>query len=232
MAIKEKPAPKWRHELKHRINAADDLILAARLRKLFPHDKHAGSHGSYRVSSLYFDTPYDKALREKLDSVGRREKFRLRYYNGDTSFVLLEKKFKQNGLCGKHKAVLSEDEARQLLAGRDDFLLARPEALCAELYSKLRGQLLQPKTIVVYEREAFLYAPGNVRITLDRQLRSGLASIDFLDLERTYTPVNDGFTVLEVKYDAFLPELVRLAVQLPNRQAAACSKYAICRRYD
>lgn len=133
MAIKEKPAPKWRHELKHRINAADDLILAARLRKLFPHDKHAGSHGSYRVSSLYFDTPYDKALREKLDSVGRREKFRLRYYNGDTSFVLLEKKFKQNGLCGKHKAVLSEDEARQLLAGRDDFLLARPEALCAEL---------------------------------------------------------------------------------------------------
>ena len=150
----------------------DDLILTARLRKLFPHDKHAGSHGSYRVSSLYFDTPYDKALREKLDSVGRREKFRLRYYNGDTSFVLLEKKFKQNGLCGKHKAVLSADEARQLLAGRDDFLLARPEALCAELYSKLRGQLLQPKTIVVYEREAFLYAPGNVRITLDRQLRS------------------------------------------------------------
>ena len=126
----------------------------------------------------------------------------------------------------------SADEARQLLAGRDDFLLARPEALCAELYSKLRGQLLQPKTIVVYEREAFLYTPGNVRITLDRQLRSGLASIDFLDPERTYTPVNDGFTVLEVKYDAFLPEIVRLAVQLPNRQAAACSKYAICRRYD
>ena len=91
---------------------------------------------------------------------------------------------------------------------------------------------MQPKTIVVYEREAFLYTPGNVRITLDRQLRSGLASVDFLDPERTYTPVNDGFTVLEVKYDAFLPELVRLAVQLPNRQAAACSKYAICRRYD
>ena len=39
-------------------------------------------------------------------------------------------------------------------------------------------------------------------------------------------------TVLEVKYDAFLPELVRMAVQVPGRQAAACSKYALSRRFD
>ena len=39
-------------------------------------------------------------------------------------------------------------------------------------------------------------------------------------------------TVLEVKYDAFLPEIVRMAVQVPGRQAAACSKYALCRRLD
>ena len=48
--------------------------------KLFPHDPHAGADGTYRVTSLYFDTPYDSALREKLDGVNRREKFRLRYY--------------------------------------------------------------------------------------------------------------------------------------------------------
>ncbi len=36
----------------------------------------------------------------------------------------------------------------------------------------------------------------------------------------------EGLTVLEVKYDAFLPELIRMAVQVPNRRAAACSKYA------
>ena len=39
-------------------------------------------------------------------------------------------------------------------------------------------------------------------------------------------------TVLEVKYDTFLPEIVRMAVQVPGRQAAACSKYALCRRLD
>ena len=57
MMTKNQPSPKLRHELKHSINAADDLILTARLRKLFRHDKNADSHGSYRVSSCYFDTP-------------------------------------------------------------------------------------------------------------------------------------------------------------------------------
>ncbi len=74
--IIEKEPKKFRHEIKYIINPADDRILAMRLRKMFPHDRHAGSHGSYRVSSLYFDTPYDTALQEKLYGVRKREKFR------------------------------------------------------------------------------------------------------------------------------------------------------------
>ena len=80
-----------RHELKHRINLREDLVLSQRLKKLFAHDKNAGPDGTYRVTSLYFDTPYDSALREKIDGVNRREKFRLRYYGTDTSFIRLEK---------------------------------------------------------------------------------------------------------------------------------------------
>ncbi len=53
------------------------------------------------MRSLYFDTPEDKALWEKVDCVNMREKFRIRYYNGDTSYIVLEKKCKVNGLCGK-----------------------------------------------------------------------------------------------------------------------------------
>ena len=90
-----------RHEVKHQISPQEDLVLASRLGKLFPRDGHAGPDGSYRVTSLYFDTPYDTALREKLDGVDRREKFRLRYYGEIPAFLKLEKKFKVNGLCGK-----------------------------------------------------------------------------------------------------------------------------------
>lgn len=225
-------AVKLRHELKHSICCGEDLILTSRLRKLFQHDKNADSHGVYRVSSLYFDTPYDKALRQKIDGVNCREKFRLRYYNGDLSFIRLEKKFKRGGLCGKRSTKVTAEQVEKILAGDIDFLLTSSDVLLMELYSKMKGQQLAPKIIVTYDREAFLFTPGNVRVTIDRDLRTGLASLDFLNPDLHHAPVSDGLAVLEVKYDEFLPEIVKMAVQIPNRQASAYSKYAVCRKYD
>lgn len=232
MMIKEKAPLRLRHELKHSINPADDRELSHRLRKLFRYDQNADSHGIYRVSSLYFDTPYDKALRQKIDGVNCREKFRLRHYNGDISFIRLEKKLKINGLCGKYSAKITASQVERLLAGDIDFLLEEGNPLLIELYSKMRGQLLAPRTVVTYDREAFLYEPGNVRITIDRNLRTALSGTDFLNPRLQHADVSESLAVLEVKYDEFLPEIVRLAVQTPNRRAAAFSKYAVCRRYD
>ena len=224
-------AVKLRHELKHSIRNGEDVILTSRLKKLFSHDENAGSHGIYRVSSLYFDTPTDLALRQKLDGVNRREKFRLRYYGDDLRFIRLEKKYKINGLCGKRSTRITQEQVKKLLSGEIDFLLSG-DTLMQELYSKMKGQRLAPKTIVTYDREAFLFAPGNVRITLDRNVRTGLASLDFLNPQLHHVPVSEGLTVLEVKYDEFLPEIVKMAVQVPNTQASAYSKYAVCRKFD
>ena len=221
-----------RHEYKHQISPQDDLVLSQRLRKLFSHDKNAGADGTYRITSLYFDTPDDGALREKLDGIGKREKFRLRYYGAAPSFIRLEKKFKVNGLCGKKSVKMTAEQVQELLCGEYGFLLESGEPLCVEFYSKLKGKCLRPRTIVRYDREAFVYKPGNVRITLDRNIRTGLGSTDFLNGELFCAPVLEQSTVLEVKYDAFLPDLVRMAIQIPNRQAASCSKYALCRRFD
>ena len=232
MMIKSLKEVTLRHEFKHQISPGEDLVLSQRLRKLFPHDKYAGPGGSYRITSLYFDTPYDSAYREKLDGVDNREKFRLRYYGTDTSFIRLEKKFKRKGLCGKRSVSLIQDQAEKILRGDYEFLLKSADPLLIELYSKIRGKGLRPKTIVRYDREAFVYAPGNVRITLDRNLYTGLGSIDFLNTELKGIKAMDASRVLEVKYDEFLPELVRMAVQVPGRQAGACSKYALCRRFD
>lgn len=232
MTIEPGKAPSLRHEWKHQINPQEDLVLSQRLGKLFPRDANAGPDGVYRVTSLYFDTPYDSALREKLDGVNRREKFRLRYYGSALSFLRLEKKYKVNGLCGKRSARLTREQAERLLDGDARFLVDTGDALLLELYSKIQGQGLRPKTIVRYDREAFLYAPGNVRITLDRDIRTGLGSVDFLNPGVFCVRAVGPGTVLEVKYDAFLPEIVRMAVQVPGRRAAACSKYALCRRLD
>lgn len=221
--------PRLRHEEKHQVNLREALVLSRRLEKLFPRDPHAGPEGSYQVVSLYYDDPYDTALRQKLDGVNRREKFRLRYYGKEPAFFKLEKKYKVKGLCGKGSCRLSREEGERLLRRDFAFLLEKEEPLAREFYAKLRRGLA-PKTVVRYTREAFLYAPGNVRVTLDGDIRAG-APERFL-IPKKLLPALGGLAVVEVKYDAFLPEIVKLAVQVPNRQGTACSKYALCRRYD
>ena len=62
--------------------------------------------------------------------------------------------------------------------------------------------------MVRYTREAFLYAPGNVRVTLDGDIRAG-APERFL-IPQKLLPALGGLAVVEVKYDAFLPEIVKL----------------------
>ena len=218
--------PRLRHEEKHQVNLREALVLSRRLEKLFPRDPHAGPEGSYQVVSLYYDDPYDTALRQKLDGVNRREKFRLRYYGKEPAFFKLEKKYKVKGLCGKGSCRLSREEGERLLRRDFAFLLEKEEPLAREFYAKLRRGLA-PKTVVRYTREAFLYAPGNVRVTLDGDIRAG-APERFL-IPQKLLPALGGLAVVEVKYDAFLPEIVKLAVQVPNRQGTACSKYALCR---
>ena len=220
----------FRHEWKHEINALDLLALRARLRAVMATDPHAPG-GSYMIRSLYFDTPEDRALHEKLDGVNGREKFRLRCYNSDFSLIRLEKKCKYQGLCRKETALLTLAETQALLAGEWGWMRRRGRPIVLELYSKMCTQGLLPKTIVEYVREPFVYAPGNVRVTLDRDIRTGLRSTDFLNTGGITVPVGGPEAILEVKWDAFLPAVVRDAVQLRGRRTAAFSKYAASRIY-
>ncbi len=220
-----------RHEYKHRINYADYLVIKSRLRELAKPDPHAGEDGKYMIHSLYFDNISDKALREKLDGVERREKFRIRYYNEDTSYIRLEKKSKFHGLCDKQAASVSREETIRICNGDIDFLIRSGNPLLQELYAKMKYQLLKPKVIVDYEREPFVYGPGNVRITFDSNIRTGLYHNKFFEGPFYTAPTEDESIILEVKYDAFFPEIMEKAVRVPNRQASAFSKYAICRMY-
>ena len=220
----------YRHEWKHEINVSDMIAIRQRLRAVAKPDPHAVD-GRYTIRSLYFDDPTDRALREKLDGVNRREKFRIRYYNGDTSFINLEKKSKWNGLGAKAMAVLTEAEARAVVDGELDWMPTSGRGLVQELYSKMKSGGLRPKTIVDYTREPFVYAPGNVRVTLDYDIRTGLGCTDFLNPDCVTVPAGDAPMILEVKWDAFLPDIIRDAVQLPGRRISAFSKYAQCRIY-
>lgn len=220
--------PQYRHEWKHEISLSDRIAIRQRLRLIARADEYA-QDGRYLIRSLYFDNPADKALREKIDGVNRREKFRLRYYNGDVSLIHLEKKSRQNGLGTKIAAELSAAEAQAIVDGELDWMPLSGRPLAQELYSKMRSQGLRPRTIVDYTREPFVYAPGNVRVTLDYDIRTGLHCTDFLNPDCVTIPAVGPVTILEVKWDAFLPDVIRDAVQLEGRRTASFSKYAACR---
>ena len=75
----------------------------------------------------------------------------------------------------------------------------------------MKTQQLRPRVLVSYVREPYVYAAGNVRVSFDSNIRTSLFQRDFLngalpDIIATDAP---GDIILEVKYDAFLPEIIR-----------------------
>ena len=220
----------YRHEIKHEITYLDLLTIRQRMSVIAEPDSHARD-GRYFIRSLYFDTPGDHALREKVDGAAVRQKFRIRSYNRDPNFIRLEKKSKWDGLGTKDMARLTIEQTQAIIDKNTDWMAQDPQELVRELYTEMKCRLLEPKTLVDYTREPFTYRPGNVRVTLDYDIRTGLHSTDFLNYDAPTVPVKGSPIILEVKWDGFLPEVIRDAVQLEKR-AGAYSKYLACRLYD
>lgn len=223
----------YRHELKYQINPADHHALRQRLRTVMKCDPHTGADGLYTIRSVYFDNYKDKALREKVYGVQKREKFRIRYYNDDFSYITLEKKIKHNDLCMKIDAHLTVEEYRRILQEPGAWMLEHPEPLVRELYCKMKTQQLRPRVLVSYVREPYIYEAGNVRVTFDSHIRTSLFQRDFSDgaisdICATDTP---GNIILEVKFDAFLSEIIRCLLQSEELRQQAFSKYGSCRRF-
>lgn len=231
MNIEERRHPlTYRHEWKHEITLSDVITLRQRLRAVTRPDAHA-IDGRYMIRSLYFDNLSDKALREKLDGISRREKFRIRYYNRDPSLIHLEKKSKLDGLGTKESAVLTAEEAQAIVDGNHEWMSESKEPLVKELHDKMYFQQLRPKTIVDYIREPFIFPAGNVRVTIDYDIRTGLRCTDFLNPDCITIPAGNAPIILEVKWDDYLPDLIRDIVQLDGCRTQAFSKYAACRIY-
>ena len=222
---------KGRHEWKHEITVMDYLEIRMRMKAVASVDPHA-KNGKYRIRSLYFDTPTDKALREKIDGVANREKFRIRFYNNDVSLIHLEKKAKHHELGYKTSVSLTSDEAKRIAEGEIGWMQHDERDLLRELHFKMITAGLAAKTIVDYEREPFVFVPGNVRVTLDHHIKTGGASTDFLNPDVPMVPVEDNPIILEVKWDDYLPDIIRMAVGLYHRRVQAYSKYAAARMYD
>lgn len=174
---------KYRHELKYCINFHQYLNLRQRLKQLMKLDQNAGVAGEYHIRSLYFDDINNKALDEKLAGIRDRAKYRIRIYNTDDTVIHLEKKIKYGDYIAKVKEKISREMVESLLSGNYEVFNNPEKPLLAEVYYRMKNKLLRPKVIVDYLREPYVAQTGNVRITFDKNLKTGLHAVEIFNKE-------------------------------------------------
>ncbi|MGG0171137.1 polyphosphate polymerase domain-containing protein [Paenibacillus dokdonensis] len=226
------PAVIGRRELKHVITQLDCHLLRHNLQHVMTLDPHAKKDGKYLIRSVYFDNFDNKALNQKKEGLFHRDKYRVRLYDYDTSFINLEKKSKRDNLCYKEKCSMTAEEYTRLNNGDIAWMEEDKRPLMRELYTHMNLFQLKPVVVVDYAREVYIYEQGNVRVTFDSQVRTSYKDTDILNPDLIMVDTVDPNTViLEVKYDEYLPDVIKLLLQVRDSRKTSFSKYQYSRMY-
>ena len=219
----------YRAEDKYIVTDAELALAEARISPVMERDSH--QEGScYEIRSLYFDDADDSGMAENEAGDDMRRKYRIRIYGNSDAFIRLEVKEKVRGFTKKISCGISRDEFEAILEGSMPFAPGERNALNLFMLQR-RIADLRPKILVIYERSAFVYPAGNVRITFDRNiLASGYTDSLFDENIPGLIPVMpEGRHILEVKYDEFLPRFIASQLETGRMQQTAFSKYYLSR---
>ncbi len=228
----KQPEP-LRHELKYYINGQDAYILGNLLDKTLWRDENADENREYHIRSLYFDDHEDSAFFEKFAGEKNRAKYRIRIYNFSDNNIQLERKSKKGDLISKSSLKISKDLCQQIIAGDPAGLERSHEPLLRDMYVQLATRMLRPAVIVDYVREAFTHPAENTRITIDKQLRTGVLNHSLFQRNLpTLSPLDQNLTILEVKFDRRLISIIPPLIAFAAYDKSAISKYTLCRRFE
>lgn len=222
-----------RHEIKFHISPLDAEALARRLEVVMQRDRHADPRtGEYTIRSLYFDDAWNSAFNDKLDGVMHRDKYRIRIYNTPKTPITIERKRKMGDLIQKDGVRITQRLAQQLMRADPTGLETIGRPLLTDVAVQMRTKLLKPAVIVEYDREAFTYPVEDVRVTIDKRVRTGLGNKNLFDPNlQTLEVMDRGTWVLEVKYNHYLPDFIAAIIGVPSERSAI-SKYTLCRRFE
>lgn len=219
----------YRVEDKYICAERDMLLLQSRVKIVMNPDSYS-SGPSYRVTSLYFDDYDDGHFSDSEEGVSHRNKYRIRMYNGVADVIKLEVKYKAYNRVYKKSRTINREDAKKLIAGEciddDEVSVENPVTL---FNLAIKQDFLKPKIIVEYDRSAYTFFPGNVRITFDRNIRASKEIHEFLDNQCSYTMLQGLNRVLEIKYDEFLPGFIAQLLENGNMNQTSYSKYRLCR---
>lgn len=223
--------PQYRHEFKYICSRAELEYIRCCLEGMLDYDEHTGPGHRYTIRSLYFDTYDNRCFYENENGIDPREKYRIRMYNQKTDYMKLELKRKECGKTLKQSCEITEQQVEDIFRGRMRRKETNP-SLLDRFMLESSMKLLRPVVIVEYDRVPFVFREGNVRITLDMNIRSSSDVKNFLGGNLPFRYIQSANQhVLEVKYDEYMPEFIKRFIQLENLQQTAFSKYYLCRKY-
>lgn len=218
-----------RQEKKYLLPVQEALRLSGRLSAVMHMDSHNGPFG-YKIRSLYFDTIDDRDFNDKVDGLELRRKIRLRCYDPNADFAVLEMKQKQGQYQKKRSMRLSRADSQRLIAGDYRPLLRCGDPFARECYGLMHQLCYRPKAVVEYRRQAFIAKENRIRITLDNGILATEACFDIFSPALLQYPVFDRYhTVLEVKYNGFLLSYIKSLVSMADRSEYSVSKYCLAR---
>ncbi len=214
-----------RHELKFYLSHADYEYARVILREMMERDEHSPERG-YPLRSLYFDDIADTALLEKLDGVEFRDKYRLRSYGPEYPWVKLERKRKHNNYVQKTSVVISNEDAKKLIAGDASVLLQNDDPAARSIYFDFARRYMRPVVLIDYVREAYTLPYNEVRITFDKELSASTHDLDMFDAHtRTRQIEPHEVIIMEVKYNVALPSWFKEVFKFESGTSSAISKY-------
>lgn len=140
-------------------------------------DPYATNQGHYQVNTIYFDDADNNVVHRSLSHPLYKEKLRLRSYGGALPVYFIEFKNKYASDIFKRRIIVSEQEYenfvfRQIMPKRngqyrhDRFLDSVEDFI-------LRQGTLTPKSVIQYDRMAFVNRPFDAfcRVTIDSDIR-------------------------------------------------------------
>ena len=230
----------YRRELKYIVT--DDVLADVQNRicaMMRPDEHQTGSF--YKIRSLYLDSPQYTSLAENTAGVSPREKYRIRTYDCDNSYIAAEIKIRHRDTISKMSTPISTELFGILTNGDNavaasalsDEIKSRKNAEDTRVLEKYLARIAtegyRPACIVDYERSAYIYDISNVRVTFDRNVFSSVQFRNFFDEKLTGRPALDmNRHILEIKYDEFLPDVIREVLSGLHLKRTSSSKYAQC----
>ncbi|WDV44260.1 polyphosphate polymerase domain-containing protein [Clostridiaceae bacterium M8S5] len=220
----------YRNEIKFYIEMNEYKKLSEIFKSILNLDKNANENGEYWIRSLYFDSLYNSDYYDKMMGTENRKKIRLRIYDVNCQNVKLEIKNKYNSYMLKESVTISKSDATELTKGNKEVLLKYNNQIANKVYYYMSKDFYRPKVLVDYKREAYISEVQNVRITFDKDIRSTISDFDIFSNKINSIPIFEHKTmVMEVKFNRFLPSIIKSVLSNIKSDKSAISKYCMSR---